>query len=126
MSALNEFEPDLTASKVAKTNVKGSESLADQLSMLTKAQGHAAQSRGPSPNRGASVPDFVAIGPESESQESWLKANKLDKAERVNIVKLSHMRYQHPDLQEITTFLRGKPAYCLVTWCCKNPTPFMD
>jgi len=55
------------------------------------------------------VPDFVAIGPESESQESWLKANNIDrsdKSKRVQIVKLSHMRYQHPDLQQITTFLR--------------------
>ena len=106
MNALNEFERDLTTPKIANTNVKVPSLLQIHID-ANDIQGHAAQSRGPSPNRGASVPDFVAIGPESESQESWRKSNNIDKTNQVKIVKVSHMRYQHPDLQEITTFLRG-------------------
>ena len=66
------------------------------------------QSRGPSPNRGASTLDVDAIGPDSESKAAWQKARRIDRSKQVKIVKLSHMRYQHPDLQVITTFLRGK------------------
>lgn len=66
------------------------------------------QSRGPSPNRGASVPDFKAVaGNSTESQEAWRKARGIDRSKQVKIVKLSHMRYQHPDMNVITTFLRG-------------------
>jgi hypothetical protein len=111
MNAPNEFEPELTAPKIAKTNVctricrSGPKSGIAANGLI---QGYV-ESRGPSPNRGASVPDYVAIGPESESQESWRKANDIDKTKQIKIVKLAHMRYQHPDLQQITTFLRGKP-----------------
>ncbi|RMZ82168.1 hypothetical protein DV738_g1861, partial [Chaetothyriales sp. CBS 135597] len=64
------------------------------------------QSRGPSPNRGASVPDFTAIGPDSESKQAWREARGIDRSKQVKITKVSHMRYQHPDLQVITTFLK--------------------
>ena len=67
-----------------------------------------AASREPSPNRGGSIPDFQAIGPDSESKEEWLKKQGIDVTKQVKFSKLSHMRYQHPDLQQITTFLRGK------------------
>jgi catechol 2,3-dioxygenase-like lactoylglutathione lyase family enzyme len=105
MSALSEFDPDLTAAKVTKTNV---EYLGPyQISInANKLQEHTQQSRGPSPNRGASIPDYLAIGPESESKESWRRSNNINKSKQVRIAKLAHMRYQHPDLQEITTFLR--------------------
>ncbi|TKA55110.1 hypothetical protein B0A49_12198 [Cryomyces minteri] len=89
MSALSEFTPDTTNEKVQADNANRN-----------------AQSREPSPNRGASVPDFVAIGPESESQASWRSANNINPTNQVRILKLSHMRYQHPDLRVITTFLR--------------------
>lgn len=65
------------------------------------------QSRGPSPNRGASVPDNQAIGEESTSQKAWLSEQGIDKSKWVRLTKLSHMRYQHEDLNQITIFLRG-------------------
>ena len=64
-------------------------------------------SRGPSPNRGASIPDNEAIGPESMLQNAWLDEQKIDKSKWAKITKLSHMRYQHEDLNEITAFLKG-------------------
>ncbi|EON65740.1 hypothetical protein W97_04979 [Coniosporium apollinis CBS 100218] len=64
------------------------------------------QSRGPSPNRGSSLPDFQAIGPDSEKKSAWREARGIDQSKQVKITKLSHMRYQHPDVQQITTFLR--------------------
>lgn len=66
-----------------------------------------AQSRGPSPNRGASVPDNEAIGSDSISQAQWFADEKIDKSQWVRLRKLSHMRYQHKDLDVITGFLRG-------------------
>ena len=63
-------------------------------------------SRGPSPNRGASVPDNEAIGPESTTQKAWLSEMGIDKSKHIKLTKLSHMRYQHENLDEITIFLR--------------------
>lgn len=70
-------------------------------------------SRGPSPNRGASVRDVEAIGPDSESKRGWQKKRGIDVSKQVRITKLSHMRYQHPDLNKITTFLRGELSLLL-------------
>lgn len=67
-----------------------------------------ALSRGPSPNRGALVPDNKAIGPESKPQSDWLSEHGIDKSRWVRLKKLSHMRYQHENLDQITSFLRGK------------------
>lgn len=64
-------------------------------------------SREPSPNRVASVPDTAAIGSERESQAEWQKRCGIEPEKQVRLVKLAHMRYQHPDLAEITKFLRG-------------------
>lgn len=72
--------------------------------------GHA-QSRGPSPNRGASVPDNEAIGPDSMSQQQYFKETGIDRSKWVRLRKLSHMRYQHEDLDVITTFLRGMSTF---------------
>ncbi|KAI1609052.1 trihydroxytoluene oxygenase [Exophiala viscosa] len=63
-------------------------------------------SRGPSPNRGSSLRDVEAIGPDSESKREWQKKRGIDRSKQVRIVKLNHTRYQHPDLAVITTFLR--------------------
>ncbi|KAK3673478.1 hypothetical protein LTR78_006712 [Recurvomyces mirabilis] len=57
-------------------------------------------------NAGASLPDTEAIGPESQPLSQWQKAAGIDPSKQVKIVKLAHMRYQHPDLEEITTFMR--------------------
>ncbi|RMZ85410.1 hypothetical protein DV737_g772, partial [Chaetothyriales sp. CBS 132003] len=46
------------------------------------------------------------LGPDSESQKAWRKARGIDRSKQVKITKLSHMRYQHPDLQVVITFLR--------------------
>ncbi|KAK4998063.1 hypothetical protein LTR66_002645 [Elasticomyces elasticus] len=59
-----------------------------------------------SPNRGRSVPDTQALGPERASLSEWQKNQGIDTAKQIRIVKLAHMRYQHPDLPKITTFLR--------------------
>ena len=95
MNSLGELKHDLTSSALdgertsSKTN--GTKDLG---------------SREPSPNRGASVDDVVAVGKEGEPQASWLKKNNIDVSRQVKLVKIAHMRYQHPDLNEITTFLR--------------------
>ena len=65
-------------------------------------------SREPSPNRGASIPDFQAIGENHVKKADWLKDRNIDQIAQVKLVKLAHMRYQHPDLAQITTFLRGE------------------
>lgn len=70
-----------------------------------------ASSREPSPNRGASVPEAEAIPPHRETQTAWRKRNNIDPAKQIRLVKISHMRYRHPDLSAITTFLRGHIAY---------------
>jgi hypothetical protein len=36
----------------------------------------------------------------------WQASQNIDRDAQVKITKLSHMRYQHPDLTQITTFLR--------------------
>jgi hypothetical protein len=53
------------------------------------------------------VRDVDAVGPDSESKREWQKKRGIDPSKQVRIVKLNHMRYQHPDLNKITTFLRG-------------------
>ena len=57
------------------------------------------------PNAGASIPDNQAIGEESEPLDAYYSRLGIDNAARVQMVKLAHIRYQHPDLDEITTFL---------------------
>lgn len=69
-----------------------------------------AASRGPSPNRGASVPDNEAIGSDSMSQKQWFESQGIDKEKWVRLKKVSHMRYQHEDLGIITGFMRGEFA----------------
>ncbi|OOF92088.1 hypothetical protein ASPCADRAFT_153403 [Aspergillus carbonarius ITEM 5010] len=62
----------------------------------------------PTPPRchGASIPDVTAMGPEQESVSSWRERSGINTEGQIRLVKLSHMRYQHPDLDEITTFLK--------------------
>lgn len=65
-------------------------------------------SREPSPTRGAQVPDHIENAPSSgcPSLSEWRKSRGIDPAQQVKLVKLAHMRYQHPDLKQITVFLR--------------------
>lgn len=68
----------------------------------------ASQSREPSPNRGFAVDDLHhEPGLEQIDPDKWRQQNDIDFSKQVKLVKISHMRYQHPDLQEITVFLRG-------------------
>lgn len=60
------------------------------------------------PNHGASVPDIVAIGSEQENVTQWQERCGIKKESQIRLVKLAHMRYQHPDLDQITIFLEGK------------------
>ncbi|KAI9711543.1 MAG: hypothetical protein M1820_002107 [Bogoriella megaspora] len=63
-------------------------------------------SREQSPNRGTSAPDVVAIGDEQESIAAWREKERIDVSKQIRLVSLTHMRYQHPDLDQITVFLR--------------------
>ncbi|KIN09009.1 hypothetical protein OIDMADRAFT_48845 [Oidiodendron maius Zn] len=66
-----------------------------------------AQSREVSPNCGFSVPDhFEEKNEQRINQREWLKVNSINRSSQVNLVKISHMRYQHEDLLKISTFLR--------------------
>ena len=57
-------------------------------------------------NAGHSIDDRDARGENSESIAEWQKRNGIDTSKQIKIVKVSHMRYQHPDLNVITKFLR--------------------
>lgn len=59
-------------------------------------------------NAGAAVPDTIANGDDNESQTAWLKQRGIDLDHRIKLTKLSHMRYQHPNLDEIHEFLSGE------------------
>lgn len=59
------------------------------------------------PNHGASVPDVIAIGGEHETATQWQERCGIKKENQIRLVKLAHMRYQHPDIDQITTFLEG-------------------
>lgn len=65
-------------------------------------------SREPSPTRGASVPDHIENSSSAgcPSLSEWRKSRGIDPSSQIKLVKLAHMRYQHPDLKQITTFLR--------------------
>lgn len=70
----------------------------------------------PSPNCGVTVADITAIGPEQESIALWRERCGIDKSKQIRLLKLSHMRYRHPDLAQRTRFLRGKIRGCSTQW----------
>lgn len=53
------------------------------------------------------MPDTIAVGKASELQKEWIQTQNINLKERVHLQKLSHMRYQHPDLEEISGFMIG-------------------
>ncbi|OKL61071.1 hypothetical protein UA08_03339 [Talaromyces atroroseus] len=57
------------------------------------------------PNHGASVPDAIAVSNEREDLASWQRRCGIKKEDQIRLVKVAHMRYQHPDLDQITVFL---------------------
>ncbi|KAF3002657.1 hypothetical protein E8E13_009482 [Curvularia kusanoi] len=63
-------------------------------------------SRETSPNRGSSVPQSEAIPKPCVPQRSWQTSQNISRSAQIKLTKLVHMRYQHPDLDEITVFLR--------------------
>ncbi|KAF4218906.1 hypothetical protein CNMCM5878_004119 [Aspergillus fumigatiaffinis] len=58
------------------------------------------------PCHGASVPDVVAVGEEQEPLAKWKEQSGINPENQIRLVKLAHMRYQHPDLDAITVFLQ--------------------
>lgn len=63
-------------------------------------------SRETSPNRGTSLPQDFAVSQQRCPLREWQTRNKIDRAAQIKLVKIAHMRYQHPDLGLITQFLR--------------------
>lgn len=109
MNSLDDLKHNLTEEKIHNQKVEYKSQPPTRALSHTLQPSNGAISRGPSPNRGASVSDVEAIGPDSDSKRAWQKKRGIDTAKQVRIVKVSHMRYQHPDLNKITTFLRGMP-----------------
>ncbi|KAL2855154.1 Glyoxalase/Bleomycin resistance protein/Dihydroxybiphenyl dioxygenase [Aspergillus pseudodeflectus] len=48
----------------------------------------------------------MPMAADSEPLSAWKERSKIDTKNQIRLVKLSHMRYQHPDLEEITIFLQ--------------------
>ncbi|KAF2681166.1 trihydroxytoluene oxygenase [Lentithecium fluviatile CBS 122367] len=63
-------------------------------------------SRETSPARGTSLPQEAAIPPLRKTLHEWQKEQNIDRDAQIKITRLVHMRYQHTDLAQITTFLR--------------------
>ena len=74
---------------------------------ITKAALKGSESREISPNRGQSIEDLIAAGDNSMTQAAFRKRYNIDRASQVQLKKIAFMRYQHPDLQQISTFLKG-------------------
>jgi hypothetical protein len=51
------------------------------------------------------VADVDAL-PDSKAVSEWRTEVDIDISKQIRLVKLGHMRYQHLDLETITTFLR--------------------
>jgi hypothetical protein len=59
-------------------------------------------------NHGASVPDTSA-SQEQMSQLNWLQSRGIKVKDRVRLARLSHMRYQTPDMDALCDFM--------LSWC---------
>jgi hypothetical protein len=55
-------------------------------------------------NHGASVPDTSA-SQEQMSQLNWLQSRGIKVKDRVRLARLSHMRYQTPDMDALCDFM---------------------
>lgn len=65
----------------------------------------AARPSSPAPNHGTHVADVDSMD-YNEPVATWRQRTGIDPSKQIKLVKLVHMRYQHPDLDVITTFLR--------------------
>ena len=63
------------------------------------------------PNAGVSVQDEEDIAGRSQSILEWQKKSGIDASKQIKLVKLAHMRYQHPDFVKITKFLKDFGMY---------------
>lgn len=54
------------------------------------------------------IPDHVEAGEVQMSQNEFRTKYGIDASKQVKLVKVVFMRYQHPDLQEIKIFMKGK------------------
>jgi hypothetical protein len=52
------------------------------------------------------VPQAEAIPKPCKPLRQWQAEQNIDRSAQIKLTKLVHMRYQHPNLDEITTFLR--------------------
>ncbi|KAE8322340.1 Glyoxalase/Bleomycin resistance protein/Dihydroxybiphenyl dioxygenase [Aspergillus sergii] len=59
----------------------------------------------PKLNRGMTLADTVAMGINQEPQASWLAKRRINLDSRIKLTRLSHMRYQHSDLDAIHQFM---------------------
>lgn len=57
------------------------------------------------PNSGAAISDVAAVGDDKVLQSSWLATNNIDYHQRIRLKRLSHVRYQHPDLEKLHSFM---------------------
>lgn len=57
-------------------------------------------------NHGASVLD-ISASQEQMSQANWLQSRGIKVEDRVRLARLSHMRYQTPDLDALCDFMLG-------------------
>ena len=61
--------------------------------------------KAPTPNSGQSVEDYV-IDEDSITQDALRQTFEIDASKQVRLIKLAFVKYQHPDLQEITKYLQ--------------------
>ncbi|KAI8579494.1 hypothetical protein K450DRAFT_288180 [Umbelopsis ramanniana AG] len=57
------------------------------------------------PNTYSIVPDTVEAEGTSETLDDFRKEFSIDQQAQIRLVKVAHMRYRHPDLEEITSFM---------------------
>lgn len=60
------------------------------------------------PNTGRSLKAALASGPDSLSQREWRATHGIKESEQIKLVRIAHVRYQHPDLEKATIFLKGE------------------
>jgi hypothetical protein len=72
----------------------------------------------PTPNSGQSVEDYV-VDSDTITQDALRQTFAIDASKQVRLVKLAFVKYQHPDLQEITRYLQRK--WRLFITKCQSP-----
>lgn len=98
-----------TSQKTSWTPPQGNSSQfgVERPTTLTARKGVDDSNGGFKPNAGASMLDKEAVSNyTSEVASEWQKQNGIDPEKHVKLVKVTHMRYQHSDLETITKFLK--------------------